>query len=446
MISRRMFLSSAAAPAFLQNRRPNVIVILTDDQGYHDLGCQGAADLKTPHIDALAASGIRFTDWYSNAPMCAPSRAALMTGRYPIRAGVPQNGPALPDHEVTLARLLKDAGYSTAILGKWHLGSTNNTAPTSRGFDSFYGFHSGCIDYYSHRFYWGDPKIVNYHDLWRNREEVFEDGEYFTSLMTREAREFLGSRREPFFLYLAYNAPHYPMHAPKRYVERFANIDPERCMYAAMLAAVDDSIGEIVETLRRNGQLENTLIFFAADNGATREARAGLDQQSAHGGSNAPLRGFKFSLFDGGIRVPAILSWPAAVPAGRVTVEVGAHFDILPTVSKAAGVALPTGRTIDGRDMLPVVTMDAESPHETLFWASGGQQAARRGRWKLVLNGMTADGPRAAETRLVGDDAVFLSDIVDDPAESQNLRQRDPAVVEELTAAIKQWSEQVRQA
>ncbi len=448
MLTRREFLAAAAAAPAVHTapRRPNFVILYTDDHGYHDLGCQGATELKTPNIDALAASGARFTDWYSMGPVCAPSRAALMTGRYPIRAGVPSNGPSLPPSERTIASLLKAQGYATALCGKWHLGSDDQTSPNAHGFDHFFGFHAGCVDYYSHRYYWGEPKRVNYHDLYRDRTEVFEDGRYLTERITEEARNFItASRGRPFLLYAAYNAPHYPMHAPAKYVQRFAGLEPERRMYAAMLAAVDDGVGEIVETLRKAGLRENTMIFFAGDNGATREARAGLNQQPARGGSNAPLRGFKASLFDGGIRVPAMLSWPAGLPPRRVVREVGASMDVLPTFLRAAGLAPPSDRTIDGRDVLPMARGDAGSPHEALFWSAGGQLAVRRGKWKLVINGFLADGTREGRNRMTGQDAMFLSDLDADPGEQRNLRAQQPALTEELAALAARWREQVNE-
>ena len=447
MFTRRDFLAAAAAPLVARSRQPNFIVLFTDDQGYHDLGCQGARELKTPHVDALAASGARFTDWYSNAPMCAPSRASLMTGRYPQRAGVPTNGPALPTTEQTIASLLKARGYATGLVGKWHLGSTPETVPNARGFDYFHGFHSGCVDFYSHRYYWGEPRRVNYHDLWRNRTEIFEDGQYLTELLAREAVQFITQNRaRPFFLYVAFNAPHYPMHAPRQYVERFPNLEPERQMYAAMMAAVDDAVGQMTGLLKKFGLLENTLVFFASDNGATREPRAGLNQQPARGGSNSPLRGYKFSLFDGGIRMPAILSWPGRIPPGQVIHELGAHMDMLPTICSAAGVPLPTDRTIDGRDMLPVAASGTKSPHDALFWASGGQLAVRRGRWKLVQNGFVADGTADNRKRLEGPDALFLTDLVEDPAESRNRRADNPQLADELAALAARWLDEQKRA
>lgn len=448
MYSRREFLTMAsasvlpAAPA----KKPNFIIFLTDDHGYHDLRCQGAEDLKTPHLDALAASGARFTNWYSNAPVCAPSRAALMTGRYTIRAGVPTNGQELAPREQTIAQVLKPLGYATGIFGKWHLGSSPETAPNAHGFDRFVGFHSGCIDYYSHRYYWGEPRRVNYHDLWRDRTEIFEDGQYFTEIITREAKSFVNEHRsQPFFLYTPFNGVHYPMHAPRKYVERFPNLEPERQMYAAMLAAVDDGIGEVMALVKRLGLLENTLVFFSADNGATREPRAGLNQQPARGGSNSPFRGNKFSLFDGGMHVPAIMSWPGTIQPGQVLREVGAHMDLLPTIARAAGAPLPPQRTIDGRDVLPMAR-GGKSPHDAIFWSSGGQLAVRRGKWKLVKDGFIADGTPQGSRKPQGDDALFLADLEADPSESRNRRHDEPTLADELLSMAQRWLEDVNKS
>ena len=390
MFSRRAILTgatAATAQALLPaqtTRRPNVVLFLADDLGCHDLGAWGATDLKTPNIDALAAGGTRFTNWYAAAPVCAPSRAALLTGRYPIRAGVPDNGPALGPTEKTVATLLKTAGYSTGLFGKWHLGSTTDTDPNAHGFDRFYGFHSGCIDYYSHRYYWGEPRVPNYHDLWRDRTEIFEDGQYTTELFAREAAQFIRDRRSgPFFAYVPFNAPHYPMHAPKKYIERFAGLAPERRTYAAMISALDDGVGLVLRTLRELHLDENTLVLFTADNGATREARAGLDGKPATAGNNAPFRGNKFSAFDGGMHVPMIMNWPGVVPKAKVVREVGSHLDLLPTIAKAAGIA-PPARSHAGRQR--------RDP------AGGRGRAFDARRHLLVERGATRSAPRKVET------------------------------------------------
>jgi len=447
MLTRRTLIGGALAASQARPAdpaTPNVIVILFDDLGVTDFGYMGASDLKTPHIDALAAGGTVCRNWYSNAPVCAPARASLMTGRSPIRAGVPGNGPPLKPSEVTIATLLKSRGYATALTGKWHLGSTPDTVPNAHGFDYFYGFHDGCVDYYSHRFYWGEPRRVNFHDLWRNREEVFDDGAYLTERIGEEAVAFIeGHRARPFFLYTAFNAVHYPMHAPKKYLARFPNLPTERRIYAAMLAAADDAIGEMVAALKRTGQRENTLIFLLGDNGATTEKRAGLNQNIATAGRNGVFRGYKFSTFDGGMHVPALVNWPGKIPAGKIIDPVLMTADILPTVCHVTGAAVPSDRTLDGRNIWPVLTEGAASPHEFVAWAEGPQLAIRKGNWKLVLNGIAHDGTPAGEKPLEGEDSVFLSDVSKDAGESKNLRRAHPEIVDELRTVLENWRKQV---
>ncbi len=455
-ISRRSLLAGALASTQVGSaeidsaqtsgaQKPNVIVILFDDLGEHDLGYLGAKDLKTPNIDQLAANGTVCRNWYSNAPVCAPARSALMTGRFPIRAGVGQNGSPLPASERTMAAVLKEHGYATALTGKWHLGSTADTVPNAHGFDYFYGFHEGCVDYFSQRFYWGEPKRVNFHDLWRNRDEIFDDGQYLTERIAEEATAFIRKQNgNPFFLYTAFNAVHYPMHAPRKYVERFPALEPERQIYAAMLAAADDGVGQIIRTLEETGQRDNTLIFLLGDNGATRERRAGLNQQPATAGKNTPYRGFKFSTFDGGMHVPALVNWPGRVPQGKFLDRIVMTADILPTVCHLTGAPLPTDRTIDGRNVWPVLTEGANSPHDYICWSEGPQLAIRRGEWKLVLNGIVHDGTPAGEKPLEGDDAVFLSNVEDDPGESRNLRHEHPEITDQLQTLVQQWRQNVK--
>ncbi|HZS55189.1 MAG TPA: sulfatase-like hydrolase/transferase [Bryobacteraceae bacterium] len=454
-ISRRSLLAGAVASTQLRSQfqsaqdapsqGPNVIVILFDDLGEHDLGYLGATDLKTPNIDQLAANGTVCLNWYSNAPVCAPARSALMTGRFPIRAGVGQNGLPLRPSERTIASILKDHGYATALTGKWHLGSTADTVPNAHGFDYFYGFHEGCVDYFSQRFYWGEPKRVNFHDLWRNRDEIFDDGQYLTERIADEACAFIQKQRgTPFFLYAAFNAVHYPMHAPHKYVERFPNLNPERQMYAAMLSAADDGVGQIIQALEQTGQANNTLIFLLGDNGATRERRAGLNQQPATAGKNTPYRGFKFSAFDGGMHVPALVNWPGHVPKGKFIDQVVMTADILPTVCHLTGAQTPTDRTIDGRNIWPVLKENAHSPHEYICWSEGPQLAIRRGNWKLVLNGVVHDGTPSGEQPLEGDDAVFLSNLQTDPSESTNLRHQHPEITDQLQTLAQQWRKDVQ--
>ncbi|HWD00765.1 MAG TPA: sulfatase-like hydrolase/transferase [Candidatus Sulfopaludibacter sp.] len=441
--TRRNFLAASLASPLLTAAdapdRPNVLVIVLDDLGVHDMGFLGAADLKTPNIDALAGRGLKFRNWYSNAPVCAPARSAILTGRYPISAGVPDNGPPLAHNIPTIASVLKGASYRTGCFGKWHLGNTDETAPNGHGFDSFYGFHSGCVDYFSHRYYWGD----NYHDLWRNRTEIFDDGRYLTERIADEAVDYIGRERgKPFFGYVAFNAPHYPMHAPEIYKARFPALSKERQTYAAMIAAVDDGVGRIRQALETAGAADNTLLFFIGDNGATTEKRAGLDGNYATAGDNGTFKGFKFSLFDGGMHVPGFVSWPARIRRGAWTDQMAMSMDILPTICRATGAALPD--RVDGSDILNTLLNGAPSPHKSLYWSQGGQLATRRGNWKLVVNGKLYDRSPDGAKPLTGDDAVWLSNLDDDPGETRNLRRANATLVDELMTDLYRWRDGLR--
>ncbi len=446
-MNRRQFLAAAALPFQALSRRPNIIVILTDDHGSGDLSCYGSREILTPNIDSIARDGMLFSNWYANAAMCAPSRAALLTGRYPIRAGVPSNGPELPSSQQTIAALLKPHGYRTAAIGKWHLGKANSHGPLDHGFDTFYGFHAGCVDFYSHRFYWGDPRVVNFHDLYRDRQEIFEDGQYLTERLTAEAINFIQSARsQPFFLYLAYNAPHYPMHAPQKYLDRFKHLPMERRVYAAMIAAVDDGVGEIRALLRALQLDGDTIIVFAADNGATTEARAGLNGQPATAGYNRGFRGYKFSLFDGGTHVPAVMAWPGHIPAGRTSSQIAAHFDLAPTLLAAAGVPPLPATHFDGANLWPAIAKGDVTNRPALHWYNSPQLAIRKGQWKLTLNGYDAAGVPDSRKPITGEDSVFLANLEQDPGEKRNLRREFPAVAAELEAELKAWLEAVQKS
>lgn len=414
----------------MASHRPNFIVFLTDDQGYGDLSCMGATDFRTPHLDALADRGARFTNWYSNSPVCSPSRASLLTGRYPGNAGVRsilaghRTATGLPPQVPSLATALKGLGYRTGMFGKWHLGLAEGSRPQEHGFDQWFGFMAGCIDYYSHIFYWGmgggnDPL----HDLWENGREVYANGRYFTEMITERAVQFIrgaAQAPEPFFLYVPFNAPHYPMHAPAEYLDRFRDLPPDRRIMAAMLSAVDDGVGRIVAELQRQGALEDTCIFFQSDNGPSRETRNWLDgcRDPYYGGTAGKLKGHKFSLYEGGIRVPGILSWPARIPAGRVLDGVGVAMDVFPTFLRAAG-GDPARYELDGSDLTGMVVNGAPSPHADVFWEMGKQTAVRRGRWKLVLGGQLVEGAPP-------EDAVHLSDLDEDAGERLNLKDAYP--------------------
>jgi arylsulfatase A len=418
-------------------RPPNVVIFYADDMGIGDAGCYGCTDIKTPNIDALAAAGVRFTNYYSAAPICSPSRAALLTGRYPIRAGVPGNvssqpgAVGLPADEVTIAELARTRGYATAIVGKWHLGFTRETEPNGQGFDAFFGHHAGCIDYYSHWFYWEDPP---HHDLYRNRDEVYEEGRYMTDLIVREVTQFIDDHKDsPFLLYIPFNAPHYPTQAPERLRKMYAHLPEPRRLYAPLVAGLDEAIGRIMDRVRKAGIEKDTLVFFASDNGASVEAR-----NNYGGGSSGPYRGFKFSLFEGGIRMPAIVSRPGTVPAGETRGQVVVGMDVFATIAEAIGAELPAGRKIDGQSWIPLLK-DCNAPgHATLFWMQGGQKAVRRGKWKLVCNGL-AEEPGPKRDRRARAATVFLANLEADPGETKNLKDQHPEIVAELTKLHDEW-------
>ncbi|MET9273135.1 sulfatase-like hydrolase/transferase [Kribbella sp. NPDC003557] len=411
--------------------RPNIVIIYTDDLGWGDLGCYGSPDIRTPHLDALAARGVRMTDWYSNSPVCSPSRAALLTGRHPAHAGVEsilgarRDTHGLPPQS-TLASALSAAGWRTAVFGKWHLGVEPGSAPLRFGFDHHFGFRAGCVDYYSHIMYWGVRNPL--HDLWSDDDEVWHNGEYLTDLITDRAVEFIDEVREPFLCYVAYNAPHYPMHAPADAMAAYAHLPWDKQVMAAMISRVDDGVGRIVDVLERTGRLDDTIIFFSSDNGPSAEERnwLGGEEIAYAGGSTGGLRGHKGSLFEGGIRVPGIWSWPSTLPAGVTSAEPAMMIDVLPTVLAAAGVPAPAD--IDG-----IRLFTADSPDRTLTWEYAGQQAVRRGPWKLVLN--PAEHLGAPQTP-----GTHLYNLAEDPTETKDLSAEHPEVLKELLAANESWT------
>ncbi len=438
--------------------RPNVVVIVSDDQGYGDLSCMGATDFRTPRLDELARSGARLTSFYANSPVCSPSRASLLSGRYPSSAGVREilmgyrDTPGLPPEVPSLATALKREGYRTGLVGKWHLGHAEGSRPSDHGFDESFGLLGGAFDYFSHLGWSANNRriVVNgragvgggIHDLWDDGEEAWHEGAYATELFGERAVQFVRTaarRDEPFFLYLAFNAPHNPMHAPKKYKERFSHLPWDRQIMAAMIGAMDDQIGNVMDELERRGVRDNTLVFFMSDNGPSRQSRNWLDGRldPYYGGSAGKLTGHKFSLFEGGIRVPSIMSWPARIPAGQVHDGVAAGMDIFPTVLGAAG-GDASSYALDGRDVLPMVADGAASPHadEDLFWEIGVQTAVRRGRWKLVLNGLLIDD-------LPQKDPVHLADVEADMAESRNLAGEHPRLAAELRAVAERWRQDI---
>ncbi|KAA9155290.1 sulfatase-like hydrolase/transferase [Amycolatopsis acidicola] len=419
---------------------PNVVVLYADDLGWGDLGCFGADDFDTPALDGLAASGARLPQWYSNSPVCSPSRASLLTGRHPAHAGVEailggtRHTVGLPP-QTTLASELRDRGYATGIFGKWHLGVDQDYNPLRRGFDEHFGFRAGCVDYYSHIYYWGEHNPI--HDLWEGEDEVWHNGEYLTTVIARRAAEFIERNAErPFFCYVPFNAPHYPLHAPEEYMARFAYLPEGRRMMAAMVKAMDDGIAVILETLARLGLRENTIVFFSSDNGPSIEERNWFDGEevSYDGGSAGGLRGHKGSLFEGGIRVPSMISWPAAIPAGQTPEVVGYMADLVPTVLEAVDGVPPENHTIDGESVLSSLKTGAAGPERLLLWQYEGQLAGRLGRWKAVL-----DACESLESQVAVAEGLY--DLHEDPAEEHDLSRRHPAKFAELRAELVRFAQ-----
>ena len=397
----------------LSARRPNVIIIFTDDQGTVDMNCYGAKDLVTPNMDGLANRGVRFTQFYSAAPVCSPSRVGLMTGRTPQHGGlngnVPLDSVGMPSQQITIAEKMKTAGYATAHIGKWHLGHHKETVPNAQGFDHSFGHLVGCIDNYSHFFYWSGP---NKHDLWRNGKEVFHNGEFFPDLMVKEAGEFIDKNKDqPFFIYFALNTPHYPYQGSPKWLEYYRDLPYPRNLYAAFLSTTDDRIGALLSEIENAGLTNDTIIIFQSDHGASEEVRA-----HKGGGSAGPHRGAKFSLYEGGIRVPAIISWPGNLPQNEVRNQIATGCDWFPTIMELCKIPAAE-HEIDGKSLLPVInSKSARSAHKIFHWKSGNSVAVREGKWKLVMSGKKAE----------------LFDLPNDLGESRNLVKEHPEMVEKL--------------
>ena len=419
-------LSSTAVGA---TRPPNVIHIVADDLGWKDLGFQGATDIRTPNLDRLAREGARFEQFYVQ-PMCTPSRAALLTGRYPMRYGlqtlvIPSKGTyGLSTDEYLLPQVLADAGYQTAIIGKWHLGHADRRYwPRQRGFDYAYGAVLGEIDYFTH-----DAHGVT--DWQRDNEPVKEEG-YVTTLLGDDAVRFVEKQQDkekPFFLYLAFTAPHAPYQAPDEYVERFREIpDKTRRVYAAMISSLDDQVGRVVEALDRTGQRGNTLIFFHSDNGGTRDARlTGEGKVESIPCDNGPLRGGKGDLYEGGTRVPAFANWPGHITPGTV-IKTPVHVvDILPTLAALGGASTDKCQPLDGIDISSALLGKGQPARtEVVYNIEPFRAAIREGDWKLVWRTLL---PAKAE----------LFNIAEDPNESRDLAASHPEKVTELQARIGQ--------
>lgn len=371
--------------------RPNVVLIMTDDAGYGDFGSYGAPDIRTPNIDAIGRDGVRLTDFYASGATCTPTRAGLISGRYqqrvgleaPLGAGGPADGTrGLPTTGWSLPQLLKQTGYTTALVGKWHLGWKDEFSPKAHGFDYFFGFKSGFIDYYQHSAGGGA-----WATLLENEKPVEAPG-YLTDLITQRSIAFIEkSAGRPFFIDVSYNAPHWPYQPPGRpstarddgrHLTPFDTATSTRADYIAMVERVDQGVGEILRTLDRLGLRQNTLVIFTNDNGG---------EWLSHGG---PLFHHKGSVWEGGIRVPTLLQWPARIPPNRVSRQAGITMDLTATILAAAGATVPAEARHEGIDLMPLITGEKPEVERTLFWRVARprpQSAVRSGNWKLVMDG-----------------------------------------------------------
>lgn len=420
-----------------EKRKPNVIIILSDDQGSIDARSYGADDLYTPNIDALVRHGVRFTQCYVGAPVCSASRASLLTGRYPQRAELDTNAygdRGLPPRQVTIAEMMKEAGYRTGLVGKWHLGDAPQLRPIRQGFDEFFGHKVGCIDNYSHFFYWQGP---NRHDLWKNDVEYWEEGGYFPEMTAREAKRFITENKDrPFFLYLAFNMPHYPLQGMKKFRDMYSNLDNPRAMYAAFVSTLDEKIGDVIATVDSLGLRNDTIIVFLSDHGHSTEERT-----FGGGGNNGPYRGHKFTVWEGGIRVPCAVSWPGHIPEGETRAQMVTSLDWFPTIAGFIGAHVPN-RPIDGMNIAPVIaSSDAPSPHKVMHWEFSKHWAVREGDWKLVHN-----GPETVEDgRVLPQVETFLSNLSEDVSESNNIASQHPDIVRRLTSLHEEWAASIKQ-
>ena len=416
------------------DERPNIVVFLVDDLGFADVGFNGGTDIRTPHIDALAAAGTVLGAHYVQ-PVCSPTRAALMTGRYAVRTGVytivrPGARWGLPLAERTLATALQQAGYETAITGKWHLGEfERDYLPTSRGFDHQYGHYFGALDYFTH-IRDGKP------DWYRNDQPLQEEG-YTTELLASEAVRLIRGRSsrnqpKPLFLYVPFNGVHAPLQVPEKYLEPYRHLTGNRRIYAGMLAAVDEAIGRIVAALREAGQLENTLIVFSADNGGPNPEVLTR---------NTPYRSGKGTLYEGGIRSAACVCWPGKIPAGGRSAEPVHIIDWFPTFVTAAGGSLDQPLPVDGRSLLPMLTAGKPSPHESLLLVQSPARAAvRAGDWKLLR--LAGQGTGKAKNKAKAgnpENPVQLYNLRQDAGETTNLAEQHPDKVAQLQTLLDNW-------
>ena len=414
----------SASAALVSAEKPNILIIVGDDMGYADVGFHGCKDIPTPNLDALAASGVRFSNGYVTGPYCSPTRAGLLTGRYQNRFGHETNfggpGGGLPVTETTLADRLRSAEYATGLVGKWHLGDKASQHPQQRGFDEFFGFLGGAHDYFQSR------------GILRGTEPVTEL-DYTTDAFGREACDFIDKHKtRPWFLYLSFNAVHTPMQATDKRLAQFASItDPQRRTYAAMMAAMDDAIGNVRRKLEETGQAENTLVAFISDNGGP--TMVGV---TVNGSRNEPLRGSKRTTLEGGVRVPFTISWPGKIKPGVFDQPV-IQLDLHATALAVAGLDAKPEWKLEGVNLLPFLSGESSGPpHDALYWRFGQQMAIRSGDWKLVRYDPAADGGKGRVT------PTLLYNLADDIHEDKDLSAEMPDKVKELQAKWDAWDQQ----
>ncbi|MEO0475232.1 MAG: sulfatase-like hydrolase/transferase [Planctomycetota bacterium] len=429
-------------------RQPNVLIILTDDQGTLDVNCYGATDLYTPNMDRLANEGVRFTQAYAHK-VCCPTRAALLTGRHPQRSGVSswtqndmkgQPGVNMTLEEVTLAEVLRDAGYRTALFGKWHLGAAETHGPTRQGFETFFGHRGGFIDNYNHHFLHGQ----GFHDLYEGTTEVFKRDQYFPDLMTMRTLDYIEQHRdEPFFLFYSMNIPHYPEQADAKFDERYKDLPMPRQSYAKMVSTTDDRIGQVLAKLDDLGLTDDTIIVFMSDNGHSAENNNGIRADNhasglpkghyylafGGGGYTGKWRGHKNTFYEGGLRVPMMIRYPNRIDAALVNDEIVTAMDIMPTLLELCGVQRPEGVAFDGVSVMPMLTHGTPSQHGVLHWGWRDGWAVREGDWKLI-----GQGEKATElVNLSGDEPEQTNHLAGQPAIAEQLLVRHRAWLHEVT-------------
>ncbi|HWA98401.1 MAG TPA: sulfatase-like hydrolase/transferase [Pirellulales bacterium] len=409
-------LGLACSPLAADARKPNILLIYADDLGYGELGCYGGKHVPTPNIDALAAGGIRLTQGYVSAPLCSPSRAGLMTGRYQQRFGHENNSMTsengLPLNQTTIAQRMKKLGYATCMVGKWHLGSSSEHLPMARGFDEYLGVLGNPGSYFEPHGYI-DSRISD------QPQKDFPENFYTTEVFADRASQWISEHREqPWFLYLPFNAIHGPHDVTEKYLQRFATVEDKRHRQLfALLSAMDDAVGKVMQTLRSSGQEENTLVWFISDNGAP-----------PHPDGNVPLRGNKYQCWEGGIRVPFIVQWKGTLASGTTYTQPAINLDVLPTCIAAAGGTIEPDWQLDGVNLLPYLKGENTArPHRTLYWRIDNRWAVRHDDWKLVVGIPTVEKPE-------------LFNLAKDVSEAHDVADKHPDEVAELTSLWDAWN------